>query len=120
MRDLIKKVTHTRYKYAVVAIVIAIIVFSIGVVAITSLASIVDDKQVSYTEFTVVDKYISEREDHRYIIVSDNNKSFDIFNDDVGVDIFNRLQPGKHYHFVTKEDDAGGLTHIIQVYNETR
>ena len=93
--------------------------FSIGALSIISLENYVSDQHVSYTEFTVVDKYVSEQGDRYYMVVSDTNETFDIRSDDVGSTIFNNLKIGQHYHFVTQKEDSNEITHIIQVYNET-
>lgn len=108
----------SKYRYIIICVIIFIVVFSIGAILIQSMSNEVSNRNISYTEFTVVDKYISEEGNHYYMVISDKNETFDIRSDDVGADIFNRLQIGNHYHFATQTDESK-ITHIIQVYNGT-
>ena len=115
----IKQIMNSKYKFLFIGSIIALIIFIIGAVFITGLDQIITDKQVTYTEFTVVDKYVNSRGDHFYMVISDQNESFEIKNDDVGTEIFNNLEVGHHYHFVTQKMDDKSVTHIIKVYNES-
>lgn len=115
----IKKIMDSKYRYAVIGALIAIIIFAIGAVVITQLDNVVQEKQISYAEFTVTNKYIDDKGNHFYMVISDENETFEINNDTEGAEIFKQLEVGKHYHFVTQKIGDSEITHIIQVYNET-
>lgn len=119
MKNPINKLMKTPYKYVVIFVIIFLVIFGIGVVAIQMMNNEITQENITYTEFTVVDKYVSEQGDHYYMIISDTNQTFDIRSDDVGSDIYNRLEVGQHYHFVTQKENGAKITHIIQVYNDT-
>lgn len=112
-------IMNSKYRYIIIALIVFVGVFIIGALAIGSIGTEIEQKNVTYTEFTIADKYISENGDHYYMVVSDKNKTFDIRSDTVGADIFNQLKVGNHYHFVTQNDENGQISHIIQVYNGT-
>lgn len=119
MDNPIRKIMDSKYKYAIIGVIIALIIFTIGAVVITQLDSMVQEKQISYAEFTVTDKYIDEEGNHFYMVISDENETFEINNDTEGSEIFKQLEIGKHYHFVTQKEGTSETTHIIQVYNES-
>ena len=118
MENPIDKIMKTRYKYAFIGFIIALIVFAIGAVTIEELDSVIHEKQIGYAEFTVQDKHINQDDKQYYIIESDENETFDISNDEEGTELFNKIEIGKHYHFVIQHQPDATTTHIIQVYNE--
>lgn len=118
MRNPIDRIMNTKYKFIFIGSIIALVVFVIGAATIYELDAVLREKQITYEEVTVLDKYVNEDGNHFYIIISDKNETFDIRNDDDGAELFNKLEVGKHYRFVIQKDDAAQTTHIIQVYNE--
>ena len=107
-------------KYLLVFILVFSVTFLMNYFLIYDLEYHINSKQITYTEFTVADTYVSENGHHNFIIVSNTNKSYEIFNDDDGVDIYNRIEKGHHYHFVIRNDSDCEYPHIIQVYNERK
>ena len=118
MENPIDKIMKTKYKYAFIGLVIALMVFAIGAVTIEELSSIIQDKQIDYADFVVQDKHINEDDPSFYIIESDQNETFDISNDEEGSKIYNKIKVGEHYHFIIQHKPGFATTHIIQVYNE--
>lgn len=116
-----KKIQNSRYiKYIIVFLVVFFVSFSVNYFLIHDLENHINEKQINYTEFTVIDTYVSENEAHDFIIVGDNNQSYEIINDNDGVDMYNRIEKGHHYHFVVRNDSNCEYLHIIQVYNERK
>ena len=113
MKNLLSKIMQSRYKYCIIAVIIMVIVFILGTLIIVSMSNMVVDGQVDYTDFTVVDKHTGDN--HSYIIVSDQNETFDLPNDNFGHDIYDNIQIGKHYKFTTEKNNGSITTHIIQV-----
>lgn len=107
-------------KYLLVFLIVFFISFGVNYFLIHDLENHINDKHISYKEFVVVDKYISNEGTHDYIIVSDNNNSYEIVNDKDGVNIFNRIENGHRYHFVLRNDSNCEYPHIIQVYDERK
>ena len=119
MDNPIRKIMSTRYKYAFVAVIIMIIVFMLGAVVIQGMNNIVADQSVTYTDAIVSSKYLDESNSHFYIVVGNDNQTFDIANDDQGTKMFNKIVAGKHYRFIIQNDTKSPMMHIIQVYNDT-
>ena len=74
----IKKIMSTKYKYAFVAAIIMIVVFLLGIVVIQGMTNVITEQQITYTDTIVSNKFLDESNDHFYIIVGNDNKTFDI------------------------------------------
>ena len=121
VKQLINKIKNNKYtKYIIVFIIVFSISFGGIFFLINDLSNHIEDKKINYTDFTVVDTYISENNSNDYIIVSDDNQSYEIINDKDGTNMFNRIEIGHHYHFVVRNDSTCKYLHIIQVYNERK
>lgn len=119
MNNPIRKIMSTRYKYVFVAVIIMIIVFVLGAVVIQGMNNIVADQSVTYTDTVVLNKYLDESNGRFYVVVGNNNQTFDIVNDNQGTKMFDKIATGKHYRFVIQNDTKTPMMHIIQVYNDT-
>lgn len=115
----IKKIMSTRYKYAFVAAIIMIVVFVLGIIVIQGMANVITEQQITYTDTVVSNKYLDESNDHFYIIVGNDNKTFDIEKNSQGTKIYNTISIGQHYRFTVRNDTNSPMMHIIQVYNDT-
>lgn len=118
--NLLETIQNNPCKYLIVAIIIMFIVFLIGVYCINTTMTAINEQNLEYIEFTVADKYISDDLEHHYIVVSDNNYTYIVDNDDFGEKVFNKIKTGSHYHFIVRlpYNDKENI-HIIQVYNAT-
>lgn len=118
--NLLKKIQNNPCKYLIVAIIIMFVVFVIGVYFINTTMTVINEKNLEYVEFTVADKYISDDFDHHYIVVSEDNYTYIIDNDDFGKKVFNKIETGSHYYFIIRSpyNDKDNM-HIVQVYNAT-
>ena len=74
----IKKIMSTKYKYAFVAAIIMIVMFVLGVIVIQGMINVITEQQITYTDTIVSDKYLDESNGHFYIVVGNDNKTFDI------------------------------------------
>lgn len=107
-------------KYLLVALVIMFIIMILGTYSINTIVHAITEHNLEYTEFTVVDKYISSDDQHYYIVTSDERCMYAIDNTDEGMELYNSLNIGEHYHFVTQlPTDNSDYIHIMRVYNET-
>lgn len=118
--NLLKTIQNNPCKYLIVAIIIIFVVFLIGVYCINTTMNVINEQNLEYVEFTVADKYVSNDFDHHYIIMSEDNYTYIINNDDFGKGVFNKIKTGSHYHFIVQlpENNKDNI-HIIQVYNAT-
>ena len=96
----IKKIMSTKYKYAFVAAIIMIVMFVLGIIVIQG-------------------KYLDESNGHFYIVVGNNNKTFDIKKNNQGTKIYNAISTGQHYRFIVRNNTNSPIMDIIQVYNDT-
>lgn len=113
MKEKIKKVMQTSpYNYIITFLIIFIIVFFLFCGTLIFLENSVEDRQISYTDFVVIDKYANNGS---YIIVADNNVTYNVTET---IKIYNTVEVGKHYYFVIK--NTTNSYKIIQVYNETK
>lgn len=119
MDNLIEKIMATEYKYVFVAIIIMIVVFVLGAIAIQGMSNVIVDQGITYVDTVVLDKYLDENNTNSYIIIDSNNQTFDISNDDQGTKMFDSIIVGEHYRFTVKNDTSSSIIHIIQVYNDT-
>lgn len=117
--NLIEKIMNTEYKYVFVGIIIMIIVFVLGALMIQGMSNVIEEQGVTYTDAIISDKYLDENNNHFYIIVDNNNRTFDIKNDDQGLKMFDKITLGQHYRFTIQNDTNSPIMHIIQVYNDT-
>ena len=115
----IKKIMSTKYKYAFVAAIIMIIVFVLGVIVIQGMNNVITEQGITYTDTTVSNKYLDESNGRFYVVVGDDNKTFDIKKDDQGEKMYDTIVVGKHYHFTVQNDTNSPMMHIVQVYNDT-
>ena len=119
MDNPIKKIMQTEYKYIFVGIVVMILVFIIGGILIQGMNNVMLDQGISSTDTIVSSKYLDKNNDNFYIIVGQNNETFDIENDKQGTKMYNDIVLGKHYRFTVQNDTKSPAMHIIQVYNDT-
>jgi len=115
----IKKIMSTKYKYAFVAAIIMIVVFVLGIIVIQGMTNVITEQQITYTDAIVSNKYLDESNDHFYVIVGNNNKTFDIEKSNQGTKIYDTISIGQHYRFTVQNDTNSPMMHIIQVYNDT-
>ena len=115
----IKKIMSTKYKYAFVAAIIMIIVFVLGVIVIQGMNNVIIEQGITYTDTVVSNKYLDESNSHFYIVVGNDNETFDIKNDNQGKKMYDAIVVGKHYHFTVQNDTNSPIMHIVQVYNDT-
>lgn len=115
----IKKIMSTKYKYAFVAAIIMIVVFLLGIVVIQGMTNVITEQQITYTNTIVSNKFLDESNDHFYIIVGNDNKTFDIEKNNQGTKIYDAISIGQHYRFTVRNDTSSPMMHIIQVYNDT-
>lgn len=115
----IKKIMSTKYKYAFVATIIMIVVFVLGVVMIQGMSNVIAEQGITYTDTVVSNKFLDESNSHFYIIVGNDNKTFDIEKNDQGTKIYDTIAVGQHYRFTVQNDTNSPMMHIIQVYNDT-
>lgn len=108
-----------KLKYVIIALIVGILVFTIGATFIISVTSIIEDKHVDYLDVVVTDKHITNDSNHYYIITDETGQSFDILNVSNSRKIYNQIKVGKEYRFVTKKPLTANDTyiHIIQVYD---
>ena len=118
IKKIIKK--NSYIKYLIVFVVVFLISFCANYALIHTLEDNISVKQIYHENFTVVDSYVSESGIHDFIIIGSNNKSYEIINDNDGVSMYNRLEKGRHYNFVLRNDSNCEYPHIIQVYNERK
>ena len=119
MANPIEKIMNTKYKFAFVGIIIMIIVFVLGAMMIQGMNNVIVDQGITYTDANISNKYLDESNNHFYIVVGDNNQTFDIQNDDEGTKMYNMITVGQHYKFTIQNDTNSPIMHIIQVYNDT-
>ena len=115
----IKKIMSTKYKYAFVAVIIMIIVFVLGIIVIQGMTNVITEQGITYTDTIVSNKYLDKSNDHFYVIVGNDNKTFDIEKNDQGTKIYDTISIGQHYRFTVQNDTKSPMMHIIQVYNDT-
>lgn len=115
----IKKIMSTKYKYAFVATIIMIVVFVLGVVMIQGMSNVIAEQGITYTDTVVSNKFLDESNSHFYIIVGNDNKTFDIEKNDQGTKIYDTIAVGQHYRFTVQNNTNSPMMHIIQVYNDT-
>lgn len=115
----IKKIMSTKYKYAFVAAIIMIIVFVLGIIVIQGMTNVITEQGITYTDTVVSNKYLDKTNDHFYIVVGNDNKTFDIEKNDQGTKIYDAISIGQHYRFTVQNDTNSPMMHIIQVYNDT-
>ena len=118
----IKKIIqeNSYIKYIIVFLLVFSISFGINYFLIHDLERHINEKQIYYEDFSIKDSYISDNDIHDFIIIGDNNKSYEIINDKDGVDLYNRLEKNKTYHFILRNDSNCKYPHIIQVYDERK
>lgn len=118
--NLLETIQNNPCKYLIVAIIIMFVAFLIGIYCINTTMSVINEQNLEYIEFTVADKYVSDDFEHHYIIMSEENDTYIIDNDDFGRGVFNKIATGSHYHFIVQlpKNDKDKI-HIIQVYNAT-
>ena len=116
---IINRIKQSKCKYILIILIVMLSVFAIGTLSIMHMSNIFHDQSINYTEFTVANKYVDNNGHHNYIIVNDKNESYDLPPDSFGRDIFNDIEVGHHYQFVTQKDDKSVVTHIIQVHNDS-
>lgn len=119
MKNPIEKIMNTKYKYAFVGIIIMIIVFVLGIVMIQGMSNVIMGQEITYTDAVISNKYLDESNGHFYIVVDNNNQTFDIKKNDQGTKMYNMITIGQHYKFVIQNDTNSPMMHIIQVYNDT-
>lgn len=116
-----ERIWQGKMKYGIIAIIILLLTFAIGSFIIISLDGILENKQISYVDAVVADKYINNDSEHYYIIVSQDGNLFDIVNITDNDKLYNQIVVGQKYRFITKEpfsvDDK--YIHILQVHNGT-
>lgn len=113
-------IQNSPYKYLFVALVIMFVVMILGTYSINTIVHAIMEHNLEYTEFTVADKYISSDDQHHYIVMSDERYMYAIDSTDEGMELYNSLNIGEHYHFVTQlPTDNNDYIHIMRVYNET-
>lgn len=117
INNMIKKIMNSKYRYVFVGIIIMIVVFCLGLAMIQGMNNFVIDKGVTSADVVVSEKYLDDN--NFYIIVSNNNQTFDIKKDNNGEKMYDKLIIGKHYRFTIQNDTKSPTTHIIQVYNGT-
>ena len=114
------KIWQGKMKYFIIAIVILVVTFVVGGIAITTLTHTFENNNVDYTNVLVTDKYAdTNNSTHHFIIVSDNQQLFDIMDVPNGDRIYDNIEVGKTYHFVTEQDENNKLIHIVEVFNGT-
>ena len=113
-------IQNSPYKYLLVALVIMFIIMILGTYSINTIVHAITEHNLEYTEFTVVDKYISSDDQHYCIVTNDEKCMYAIDNTDEGTELYNSLNIGEHYRFVTQlPTDNSDYIHIMRVYNET-
>ena len=118
MNNILKKIMESKHRYVFVGVIIMIVVFCLGLAMIQGMNNFVIDQGINSTDIVVSEKYLDDNKNF-YIIVSDNNETFDIKKSDDGTKMYNKLIIGKHYHFTIQNNSKSSVTHIIQVYNDT-
>lgn len=118
--NIIKRIMDSPCKYPIVALIIMVIVMGVGILCINTTIDSIEKQHITYTDFTVVDKYINKNNGNEYMIISDQGYTYVIDHTDEGISLFNSIEKGVHYYFVVKNphDDTDHI-HIIQVYNDT-
>ena len=96
-----------------------IIVFVFGAIIIQGMSNIIIDQEITYTDAIISDKYLDETNNHFYIVIDSNNRTFDIPADSNGEKLYNSIIVGHHYQFTVQNDSNSPTMHIIQVYNDT-
>ena len=117
--NLIEKIMSTKYKYVFVGVIIMIVVFILGVVVIQGMSNVITEQGITYTDTVVSNKYLDKSNGHFYVVVGDDNRTFDIENNDQGTKMYDTIEIGKHYKFTVQNDTHSPMIHIIQVYNDT-
>lgn len=115
----IEKIMNSEYKYVFIGITIMIIVFIVGAIMIQGMSNVITDQGITYTDTIVSNKYLDESNSHFYIVVGNNNETFDIKNDDQGTKMYDMITVGQNYRFTVQNDTNSPIMHIIQVYNGT-
>lgn len=117
--NIIQRIMNSPCKYPIVALIIMVIVMGVGILCLDTTMNSIEKQHITYTDFTVVDKYISEDGNDEYMIVSDQGYTYVINHDNEGVALFNKIEKGVHYYFVVQNphNDTDHI-HIIQVYDD--
>lgn len=115
----IKKIMSTKYKYAFVAAIIMIVMFVLGVIVIQGMTNVITEQKITYTDTIVSGKYLDESNGHFYIVVGNDNKTFDIEKNNQGTKIYDAISTGQHYRFIVRNNTNSPIMDIIQVYNDT-
>ncbi|MBR3208754.1 MAG: hypothetical protein IKF82_00640 [Bacilli bacterium] len=108
-----------KFKYALIALIVSMLVFVAGAIIITSITNTIEDKHVDYLDVVVTDKKITNDSNHYYVIIDETGQAFDIINMSNSRKIYNHIEVGKEYRFVIKKPLSVNDTyiHIVQVYD---
>lgn len=107
------KATSSPYKYIIGFLIVFCIVSVASYALLENLEHAVEEKNISYVELTVKNKYDDK---NHHIIVGNDSNTYEIMK----AEDFNQIDIGSRYHFIIQAPhEKGGNIHIIQVYNET-
>lgn len=118
MKNLIKKIMKSKYKFLFVGILIILFVFFIGAVTITLLSDIVEHDNMYYENVLVHNKYV-DNNTGRYVIANDHGINFEMLNDTPGKKLYNQIGVGQRYNMVVHETSDHSFVRLIRVNNVT-
>lgn len=118
MKNLIKKIMKSKYRFFFIWALIVLFVFLVGATTIILLNDIVEDEDIYYENILVEDKYV-DNNTGKYVIANDKLQDFEVLNDEPGAKIYNQMQVGQRYNIVAYESPDHTFIHIIRVDNAT-
>lgn len=120
MKKIKNDFTPSPYKYIIIFLVVFITVSLTSYVLLTDFENKINDQNIQYVECAVVDKYITNDSIPQYMIVCNDNNTYEIANDRASKKMFDNINIGYHYHFIVRQPiDKNDSILIVQVYNET-
>lgn len=119
MKNLIKQIMQSKYRFLFVGILIVLFVFVIGATTIILLSDVVEHENVYYEDVLVKDKYVDNNTD-RYVIVNDKFQDFEALNDRSGAKLYNQIQVGQRYNMIAHDSFDHTFIHVVRADNATR
>lgn len=120
-----KKILKDSIPYMIVAMVIFMIIISVGVVVVNTLYYTINNNGIRTEVVIVKDKHFGDGEfaDY-YLIETTDNKTYSIINhdDNYGKRMFDSIEIGKRYELTLQDPsglDMARHTHIVKVENDT-
>lgn len=124
MKNKLKKIkdncTSSPYKYIIIFLIVFFIVSLTSYLLLTDFENKINDQNIEYIECVVIDKYITNDSTPHYMIVCNDNNTYEVSNDRASKKMFDNINIGYHYHFIVRHPiDKDDNILIVQVYNET-